>query len=281
MKVFPQLTSTKHVQSFLGLAGYFRKYIPHFATVARPLSQLLRSGVKFSISNEEQHAFEKLKGLLSQEPVLKLYRIGATTELHTDACKQGLGAILLQEDSEDGLLHPVYFASWKTSPTEEKYSSYELEILAVVRALKKFRVYLLGSNFKIVTDCKAFVQTMSKKDTCLRIARWALQIEEFNYSIEHRPGSSMRHVDALSRYPVSVNFIQERSDGLITQIQEAQKKDPELLRIMEEIQNNGKDDFTSRRGVLYKYDKGNTLLVIPKSMEHEILQQAHGKGHFG
>lgn len=95
----------------------------------------------------------------------------------------------------------VYYASGKTSSTEERYSSYELEVLTIIKALNKFRVYLLGIPFKIVTDCQAFVMTMKKKDLCVRVARWALLLEEFNYVIEHRAGKNMRHIDALSRNP--------------------------------------------------------------------------------
>ncbi|GFX68038.1 retrovirus-related Pol polyprotein from transposon 17.6 [Trichonephila clavipes] len=84
------------------------------------------------------------------------------TELHTDACKQ---------EAEDGKLQPVYYMSKKTNTTEEKYDSYELEVLAIINALKKFRVYLLGQHFKIVTDCSAFQKTMQKKDLITRIAR--------------------------------------------------------------------------------------------------------------
>ncbi|GFX87280.1 retrovirus-related Pol polyprotein from transposon 17.6 [Trichonephila clavipes] len=118
------------------------------------------------------------------------------TELHTDAYKQGYGAILLQE-AEDGKLHPVYYTSKKTKTAEEKYDSYELEVLTIINALKKFHVYLLGQNFKIVTDGSAFQKT-AKKELITRIARWALQLEEFDYEIEHRAGSRMKHVDALS-----------------------------------------------------------------------------------
>lgn len=88
-------------------------------------------------------------------------------QLH--ASQQGLEAVLLQRDCEDSLLHPIHYASWKTSPTEDR-SSFELEVLAIVKALRKFRIYLLGILFKIVTDCKAFVATMTKKDACLRVA---------------------------------------------------------------------------------------------------------------
>ncbi|GFT16117.1 hypothetical protein TNCV_3316371 [Trichonephila clavipes] len=143
---------------------------------------------------------------MSEGPILHLYKYGGKTELHTDACKQRFGAILLQE-AEDGKLHPVYFMSKKTNTAEEKYDSYELEVLAIINALKKFRVYLLGQHFKRVTDCSAFQKTMQKKELITRIARWALQLEEFDYEIEHRAGSRMKHVDALSRYPVMMESI--------------------------------------------------------------------------
>ncbi|GFV91688.1 transposon Ty3-I Gag-Pol polyprotein [Trichonephila clavipes] len=87
---------------------------------------------------------------------------------------------------------------------KKKYESYELEVLAIINTLKKFRVYLLGQHFKIVTDCSAFQKTMQKKELITRIARGALQIEEFDYETEHRAGSRMKHVDALSRYPVII-----------------------------------------------------------------------------
>ncbi|GFX32942.1 transposon Ty3-I Gag-Pol polyprotein [Trichonephila clavipes] len=111
---------------------------------------------------------------MSEGTILHLYKYGRKTELHTDAYKQGFGAILLQE-AEDGKLHPVYYMSKKTNTAEEKYDSYELE------------------HFRRL--CK-------EKDLITRIARWALQLEEFDYEIEHRAGSRMKHVDALSRYPV-------------------------------------------------------------------------------
>ncbi|GFV90059.1 retrovirus-related Pol polyprotein from transposon 17.6 [Trichonephila clavipes] len=204
VRKFLEPTTIKQVQSFLGLTGYFRKYIKDYSKIAKPLSDLTRKEnlfFFFFFGTQQKEAFEKLKKILSEGPVLHLYKYGRKTELHTDACKQGYGAILLQE-AEDGKLHPVYYMSKKTNTAEEKYDSYELEVLAIINALKKFRVYLLGQHFKIVTDCSAFQKTMQKKELITRIARWALQLEEFDYEIEHRAGSRMKHVDALSRYPV-------------------------------------------------------------------------------
>lgn len=206
VKHFPEPRDVRQVQAFLGLSGYFRKFIPKYSLIARPLSNLLRANVKFHFGVAEKNAFKQLKTILNERLVLSLYRVGAEIELHTDASMYGYGAILLQKNSEDQLLHPIYYASGKTTPTEEKYTSYELEVLAIIKALKRFRVYLLGIEFKIVPDCRAFTLTMSKKDLCVRVARWVLLLEEFRYSIEHRPGKNMIHVDALSRSPFAMLF---------------------------------------------------------------------------
>lgn len=104
--------------------------------IARPLTNLLRADVKFDFGEAEREAFNSLKVCLSGQPILNLYRTGAETELHTDASKIGYGAILLQRSAADRQLHPVYFASEKTTPAEQNYSSYELEVLAIIRALQ-------------------------------------------------------------------------------------------------------------------------------------------------
>ena len=115
------------------------------------------------------------------------------------------------------MFHPIYYASGKTTPAEAKYDSYRLEVLAIVKALKKFRIYLIGIPFTIVIDCKAFMQTMKKKDICPQIARWAFFIEDFRYSIVHRPGNNMRHVDALSRHALpSAMLIEECQDSILS-----------------------------------------------------------------
>jgi len=146
------------------LSGYFRKFIPGYSAIARPLINLLRANVKFHFGTVEKDAFKRLKIMLSDKPVLNLYRVKTETELHTDASALEYGAILFQRNNEDQRFHPVYYSSGKTTPAEAKYSSYELQVLAIVKALKKFRVYLLGIAFIIVTDC---IYTPYEQNLCV------------------------------------------------------------------------------------------------------------------
>lgn len=277
---FPKPTTIKQVQSFLGLSGYFRKFIKGYAFISRPLSNLLRDNVKFDFGTKETAAFEQLKIKLCESPVLKLYKIEARTELHTDASMYGYGAILMQQCDDDGEMHPVYFASGKTTQAEEKYSSYELEVLAIVKGLKKFRTYLIGIDFKIVTDCKAFAQTMRKKDLCVRVARWALLLEEFNYTIEHRSGKAMTHVDALSRNPLPECLVVRQDNGITFKIRRAQQKDDETRRVFERTEEGKMSDYVVRGGLLFKVIDGDVRLVIPKKLQSQIIQQTHRNGHF-
>ncbi|GFV85270.1 retrovirus-related Pol polyprotein from transposon 17.6 [Trichonephila clavipes] len=275
VRKFPEPTTIKQVQSFFGLTGYFCKYIKDYSKIAKPLSYLTRKENLFVFGIQQKEAFEKLKKIMSEGPILHLYKYGRKTELHTDACKQGYGAILLQE-AEDGKLHPVYYMSKKTNTAEEKYDSYELEVLAIINALKKFRVYLLGQHFKIVTDCSAFQKTMQKKELITRIARWALQLKEFDYEIEHRAGSRMKHVDALSRYPVMMVC----NDTLTSKLKNAQEEDDNIQTLKSLLEKQESEEFFERNGILYKYLNGRELIVTPKAMQAELIKLIHENGHF-
>ncbi|GFW65231.1 retrovirus-related Pol polyprotein from transposon 297 [Trichonephila clavipes] len=212
---YPEPKTTKEVQRFLGLTGYFRKFIPTYSVIAKPLSDLLRKDTPFNFD-------------VKQKPVLGIYRQNCETEIHTDASIDGLNAVLLQRSPDDNSLHPIYYMSRKTSETERKYTSYELEVLAIIEALKKFKVYILGMPFKIITDCNAFTKTMSKKDINTRIARWALNLQDYDYTILHHSGSQMAHVDALSRIQILTN---QCTDSIVHRIKESQELDPHILSI--------------------------------------------------
>jgi len=284
---FPTPKCIRDVQSFLGLTGYFRKFIFRyfrkfiFRYSTQPLTNLLKANTEFKFGKDEQHAFQKLKNILSNKPVLKLYKQGAETELHTDASKFGYGAVLFQKDYSDNMFHPIYYASGKTTSAEENYTSYELEVLAIIKSLKKFRVYLLGIPFKIITDCKAFTLTMNKKDLSVRIARWALALEEYNYEIQHRPAKSMMHVDALSRNPLpEALLINESNDSLIARFMKAQNTDQDLQKIIKLAKLNKADGYIMRNNLLYRDDNDELLIVVPKALQTSIIQKAHEQGHF-
>ncbi|GFV80224.1 transposon Tf2-6 polyprotein [Trichonephila clavipes] len=165
-----------------------------------------------------------------ENPVLHFFQQGYPLELHTDASSLGFGADLLQK-SDDGLFHPIHYFSRKTTVQQEKYSSYELEVQAIIEALKKFSSYLLGTKFKIITDCDAFQKTMHKKDLAAKIARWALMLEGFDYEVCHRPGRQMKYVDALSRYPIMMIS----SHDVTQKIKEAQNKDEFISQLKSAI----------------------------------------------
>lgn len=272
VKNFPKSTNVRDLQRFLGLAGYFRKFVPRYSMIARPLSNLLKKDVTFYFGEKQNCAFHELKDILSRDPVLRLYRIEADTELHTDASKLGFGAILMQRDPDDQRFHLVYYASWKTTDVEARYSSYELEVLAIIKSLRKFRVYLLGIPFKIITDCRAFSVTMNKRDLCMRMARWSLLLEEFNYDIEHRSDKLMNHVDTLSRHPRQVMLVEESRTELITRIYKAQREDDDIKSILVNVTKRASEDFVLQNGILYCKSNDDLLLVIPKSMQHDVIK---------
>ena len=135
---FPRPKTHKQVRQFLGLVSYFRKFIKQFGVISTPLTRLLQKNVPFTWGENEENAFRKLKQKLAEKPVLAIYQVQAKTEVHTDASKDGLGATLLQEQP-DGSMRPVMFYSQRTTDAESAYHSYELETLAIVRALQRFR----------------------------------------------------------------------------------------------------------------------------------------------
>lgn len=269
---FPVPRNLKAVQSFIGLTSYFRKFIPDYARVARPLSDLLKTK-EFYFGEDQKIAFEKLKQLLCSDPVLRIFDIQLETELHTDASKFGYAAVLMQKDATDGSMHPIHYMSRKTSDAQQKCSSYELEALAVVEGVKKFRKYLIGIPFKIVTDCEAFQKTLTKKEVSAKIARWIMYLQDFNYSIVHRKGERMQHVDALSRNICIVNT------ELHYRLKIAQEEDETLKVLKEILKEKEYEDYILENDIIYKGVEKK--LVVPEGMDVEIIKMAHGMGHFG
>lgn len=277
---FKEPTTVKQIEQFLGLTGYFRKFIQGYSTIAKPLSDLKRKEVKFVFGKEQKAAFEILKKKLCEDPVLRIYRDDAETQLHTDASKAGFGAILMQKDANDDKFHPVYYMSVKANRYEENMDSFMLEVLAIVKALKKFHSYLIGRKFKIVTDCSAFKDTINKKDVNRKVAGWVMSMQPYDFEVEHRKNQQMTHVDALSRLVASII---SKEDNLCIKVKKLQEEDDELKRIESILkqQQQPYNDYSLRNGVIYKYGNGSELLAVPQSMETEVIRSAHENGHFG
>ena len=204
---FRQLENVKDVQSFLGLAGYYRKFIKNFSSIARPLTRLTQKEIIFDWTTDCEKAFFDLKHELISAPVLKFPNFEEKFVLTTDASNQGLGAVLSQNN------HPCLFISRTLNKAEEKYTTSEKELLAIVWAMKRLRQYLLGKKFKIQTDHRALVWLHNVKDPSSRLLRWRLRMEEYDYEIEYVKGKENKVADCLSRlFPITTDILQQAAE---------------------------------------------------------------------
>lgn len=201
VKEFPTPKCEKDIQSFLGLAGYYRRFIKDFSKIARPLSQLLRKDNLFEWTQTQNNAFNELKESLTTPPVLIYPDFTKSFLLTTDASNYAIGAIISQGPIGRDL--PIAYASRTLNSAERNYSTTEKELLAIVWAVNHFRPYLYGTHFKIVTDHKPLTWLFSVKDPGSRLIRWRLKLEEYDYEIEYKAGKTNTNVDALSRIHVA------------------------------------------------------------------------------
>lgn len=203
--------SPTNVKSFLGLVGYYRKFIRNFSKIAKPLTDLTKKDNPFHWTETQQNAFDTLKQKLCEAPILKYPDFDKTFTLTTDASNEGLGAIL----SQDG--HPCSYVSRTLNAPEKNYSTTEKELLAIVWAIKRFRQYLLGRKFIIQTDHQALKWLKDIKDPSSRLMRWRLRLEEYDYEIEYKKGKENTAADALSRlYPLTEELPPEDTEHILS-----------------------------------------------------------------
>ena len=196
---FNRPTNRKEVMSFLGLAGYYRKFIKNFSTIAKPLTELTKKDLRFDWSPDFETSFLKLKECLCTAAVLKCPNYNETFTLTTDVSNVGLGAIL----SQNG--HPVCYISRTLNSAEQNYTTTEKELLAIVWAISRLRQYLLGRQFTIQTDHQALKWLVNVKDPSSRLLSWRLHLEGYTYVIEYtkRQGQhcSRRTIQNTSNQP--------------------------------------------------------------------------------
>ena len=192
-------TTKKELRAFLGLAGYYRKFVPNFAEVSAPLTDMTKKGQpdKLKWSSKCVSSFNELKTALIKKPILALPDCNQPFVLRTDASDIGIGAVLLQE--RDGKLHPVHYASKKLNAAARNYSVAERECLAVVWAVKKFEPYLYGTHFTLETDHQALQFLDKCKTENGRLMRWSLCLQQYSYTTKVIPGKDNVGADYLSR----------------------------------------------------------------------------------
>ena len=180
------------VRSFLGLAGYYRRFVEGFSKLAMPMTRLTKKGEKFLWTPECEIVFHTLKEKLTTAPVLIIPNSGEEYEVYTDASLRGLGCVLMQGGKV------VAYGSRQLKTHEQNYPTHDLELAAVVFALKLWRCYLYGEKFQVYSDHKSLKYIFTQKDLNLRQRRWVEYLEDYDFSLNYHPGKANVVADALS-----------------------------------------------------------------------------------
>lgn len=202
---YPIPRTTKEIRGFLGLLGYYRKFIKDFAKITKPLTSCLKKDAKIELTPEFLNCIRTCKNLLTNQPLLQYPDFNKPFNLTTDASNYAIGAILSQ--GPIGSDKPIAYASRTLNETELRYSTIEKEMLAIIWATKYFRPYLFGRKFKILSDHRPLQWLFSMKDNNSKIVRWRLKLEEFDYEIIYKKGKSNTNADALSRVEIHTKEI--------------------------------------------------------------------------
>ena len=190
-------TIVKGIISFLGHAGYYRRFIKDFSKISRPLCRLLKKEAKFEFDEECKCAFEDIKARLIRPPIMATPDWSKEFEIMCDASDYAMGAVLGQRTEK--ILKVIYYATKNFNEAQENYSTTENEMLAMVFACEKFRPYILGSHVIVHTDHATIKYLMAKKDAKPRLIKWVLLLQEFNLEIKDKKGNDNVKADHLSR----------------------------------------------------------------------------------
>ncbi|WVZ99152.1 hypothetical protein U9M48_044491 [Paspalum notatum var. saurae] len=184
----PPPTDIRSLRSFLGHAGFYRRFIKDFSKIAKPLNYLLRKDVPFEFTDECEVAFRKIKELLVKAPIIQPPDWNLPFEIMCDAGDYAVGAVFGAE-RKDGRVHAIYYAGKTLNEAQVNYATTEKELLAVVFAFEKFRSYIVNSKVIVYTDHLAIKYLLTKKDAKPRLIRWILMLQEFDVEIERQEGS--------------------------------------------------------------------------------------------
>lgn len=273
-------TTLKQLQGFLGLAGYYRRFVPQFASVALPLTALLKKDQPFTWTAKEESAFQLIKRLLVSPPILILPDFSRPFILQCDASALAVGGVLMQ-DTEKGEA-AVCYESKKLNKHESNYPAHELETLAIIHCLKTWRCYLEGSKVIIRTDHQSLRFLTTQANLSRRMTRWVEFMQRFDFTIVYIKGETNVVADALSRY--SLNILDTGNhdwpDFMLAYLQ----NDPLTTTPQEtrEILEREKPNFTVKNDVLYRICDGKMRAYIPMACRVDGVTKFHkSNGHLG
>jgi hypothetical protein len=206
---FEDLTSRTAIRSFIGLCNYVRMFTHHASGIAEPLNRLLKKDTPFEMGPEQRTAFDKMRQLACEAPVLAFFKPGRPTRVETDASRNATGGVIWQQQ-EDDAWKPVGYASKTMTPAERAYPIQDRELLAVVQTLEHFCPELQGQKFFVVTDHQALLYFSTKRLLSTRQVRWADFLSNFDITFQYRPGKENIAADALSRKTVNLPTVKAR-----------------------------------------------------------------------
>ena len=295
------------LQRGLGMVNYLAKYVPNFSVKTKALRQLLLNNVEWQWEARHSQEWQAIKDVLTQEPILKFFDAARNIKVSSDASKEGLGAVLLQE--YDGQWLPVSFASRAMTTAEINYAQIEKELLGMVFACEKFHEYIYAASVRAETDHKPLV-SLHKKNLCEltpRLQRLMLRLRRYDLALEYIPGKYLVVADTLSlsfsrklpaqdtaeEIKLHVDLVKKSypvSDPMWEKISAHTMRDPELQSVMRAVHCGWEDPvakalkpfyhfremITDIDGVLIKGSK----IIIPESLRTEMLDKIH-EGHMG
>ena len=298
---FPVPQNTSELRRFLGLSGYYRRFIENFSLITSPLNNLMKANVPYLWNDECQTAFIMLKDNLTGDKILRFPNFKLPFILKTDASTKSVAAILSQSCEEGEYV--VCYASRSINKHERNYSATELECLALKWAIKHFRQYLYGTKFTVYTDHYALKWLMNNKDNNAKLSRWALALQEFDFEVIHKQGKQNIDVDALSRVVMVLNeenaplqlsdtLISEQLKDVFTAAMIKYKLEniiPEEEKLKTKVLTQS-EHFTVENDLLCHllHQRGKSVMkriVLPHSMIATVMEEYHDTcisgGHLG
>ena len=314
VRTWPKPETVHSLRSFLGFCSYYRRFIPDFAGIAKPLHRLTEKGVAYVWTDECSNAFESLKQKMAKAPVLAHPDFSQRFILDTDASDLAIGAVLSQKI--DGQEHVIAYASRTLTKSERRYCVTRKELLALVHFVKYFRHYLYGKPFTARTDHGSLRWLMNFKNPEGQIARWIEVLSSYDMKIEHRPGRLHRNADGLSRIPckqhgnhdeeqlthgIACPVTEETQDPGVADIKRIQEDDPDITEVKawvnagekpgyKEISSGGyflktlwnmwsclsiKDDLLVRKYDTPGRDEIKWQAIVPLSFRRVVLKFSH------